>query len=213
MASLPSSARLRRLRALASSLLVLGCSESLEPSESASPPPPKITVSVTTKGTNQDPDGYVVVLDGQDTRPVPINGEIVFTGIQGASHTITVAGLAPNCRIPLPPGGLIDESTTVTSTVTDRVAVLEFEITCWATGTIRIQTTSTGPNVPGLLIAFVDHHPKWLIELSPNGTYDVEFVTARAHRVSVSGCGSQVVANPLVKPDEVVTVTAAFQCP
>jgi hypothetical protein len=198
---------------LFASLLVLGCGESLEPGESANPAPPKITVSVTTKGINQDPDGHVVVLDGLDMRTVPINGEIVFTGFVGESHTITVTGRAPNCRIPLPPGGPIDESTSATSPVTDRVASLHFEITCYATGTIRIQTTSTGPNVPGLLIALVGHHPKWLIELSPNGTYDVEFVTARAHRVTVAGCGSTVVANPLVQADEVVTVTAAFQCP
>jgi hypothetical protein len=70
-----------------------------------------------------------------------------------------------------------------------------------------------GPNVPTLLIGLVSNHPAWLIELPANGSYDVEFATARAHRVSVAGCGTQVVANPLVQAGEVVTVKASFQCP
>lgn len=211
MTSAPRGAR--SLPRILAGLLLTACADSLEPSETANPPPPMITVGVTTSGTNQDPDGYLVILDGLDTRAIPDNGEVSFTGLAGARHTITLAGLAPNCRTPLPPGGILDESASRTEEVTDRIATVRFEVTCWATGTIRIQTTSSGPNVPGLLIALVDHHPMWLIELSPNGTYDVEFATARRHRVSVAGCGSQVVANPLVQADEVVTVTATFECP
>ena len=80
-------------------------------------------------------------------------------------------------------------------------------------GLMRVDRVGTDRLRAGGPLLVVANHPTWLIELSPNGTHDVEFVTAREHRVTVGGCGSQVVANPLVQAGEVVTVTATFECP
>jgi hypothetical protein len=58
-----------------------------------------LTVNVSTGGTELDPDGYTVTLDGGVSRSVGINGSVTFDGIAVGSHTIALSGLAPTCSL------------------------------------------------------------------------------------------------------------------
>jgi Tol biopolymer transport system component len=63
-----------------------------------SAPTGRIDVTVTTTGTNLDPDGYLVLLDGGGaTQPVGINGTVSFSAVPDGSHQVSVTGTIPFC--------------------------------------------------------------------------------------------------------------------
>src|SRR2546426_442345 len=69
----------------------------------ATPPPTgNLTVSTSTTGSNLDPDGYALTLDGGTDRAIPTNGSVTFTGLPAGSHTVVLSGVAGNCT---PSGG------------------------------------------------------------------------------------------------------------
>ncbi len=55
-------------------------------------------ITITTSGLDVDSDGYGVLVDGAERGPIPSNGT-VLTRLDPGSRTITLTGLAPNCRI------------------------------------------------------------------------------------------------------------------
>ena len=68
----------------------------------AQPPPPQsgdLTVSTSTTGSNLDPDGYTVTLDGSTNRPIGTNGSVTFTGLSAGNHTAALSGVAGNCAV------------------------------------------------------------------------------------------------------------------
>src|SRR5207249_6726504 len=44
-----------------------------------------LTVTTNTSGSNLDPDGYTVTVDGTTSQPITINGSVTFTGLAGGS--------------------------------------------------------------------------------------------------------------------------------
>jgi len=58
-----------------------------------------LQATVTTTGTDLDPDGYAIALDGAIARPIAINGTMTLTGLGTGSHTLVLSGLAPNCAL------------------------------------------------------------------------------------------------------------------
>ena len=171
MASLPGSARLPRLRPLIASLLVLGCRESLEPSESANPPPPPpapptfaLEVAVLTEGVNPDPDGYMISIDrlplttrARDTLRV--------AGLAAGSHTVAISGLSMNCRIPL---GVYDvptprdEAWEVERPIEafDGVVHMEFVIQCFEVGTLELVVLSGSETGQRQFFVTMNHDPR-----------------------------------------------------
>ena len=57
-----------------------------------------LTVTTTTTGSNLDPDGYTVTIDGTISQPVATNGRVTFTGPAGA-HPVALSGVAANCTV------------------------------------------------------------------------------------------------------------------
>jgi pimeloyl-ACP methyl ester carboxylesterase len=81
-------------------------------------PPGSLGVFTLTSGSNLDPDGYVVNLDGSNGQAVGINGSVGFSGIAAGDHTLELSGIASNCAMIGPnrrtvrvPGGGAAEST------------------------------------------------------------------------------------------------------
>jgi len=66
------------------------------------PPPPttgNLTVTTSTGGSDVDPDGYTVTVDGTD-RPIPTNSSgVTFTGLAAGPHTVALSGVASNCSV------------------------------------------------------------------------------------------------------------------
>src|SRR5205823_9043769 len=91
-----------------------------------------LTVTTSTSGQSQDPDGYTFAVDGDTPQPIGINATIPLTGIPSGSRTVVLAGVAGNCTVAngpsrtviVPPGGTATAAFTITCTqLTGRVTV------------------------------------------------------------------------------------------
>src|SRR5207302_7215569 len=58
-----------------------------------------LTVTTSTSGQSQDPDGYTFAVDGGTPQPIGINATIPLTGIPSGSRTVVLAGVAGNCTV------------------------------------------------------------------------------------------------------------------
>src|SRR5207248_8650057 len=56
-----------------------------------------LTVSTNTSGSNLDPDGYTVTVDGGASQTIGANGSVTFTGLSAGSHSVAVSGVAWTC--------------------------------------------------------------------------------------------------------------------
>src|SRR5207237_5466625 len=68
-------------------------------SVSCTAPTGNLTVSTSTSGSNLDPDGYTVTVDGGASQAVGTNGSVTFSGLSAASHTVVLSGVARNCSV------------------------------------------------------------------------------------------------------------------
>jgi Tol biopolymer transport system component len=97
------------------------CSDSTGPSTGA------VRVSITTTGVELGTHGYTVAIDGGAAQAVPVNGTMTLSGLSPGSHTLLLAGLAPNCA---PTGAANPRSLVVVAGDTAHVA---FTVNCVAT--------------------------------------------------------------------------------
>jgi hypothetical protein len=99
------------------------------------PNPGTLQITITTSGSNQDPDGYTVKVDGGAPQDLTINDSRTIQNLSAGPHSVQLSGLATNCTVS---GG---NPRTVTITA-DQTATLTFAVTCVATGpslNLRIQ--------------------------------------------------------------------------
>ncbi len=89
----------------------------------AAPPPTtgSLTVSATTTGSDLDPDGYSVSVDGGSAQAISDNGSVTFNNLASGSHTAAITGLASNCSasstsqgVTVPAGGSASASFAIT---------------------------------------------------------------------------------------------------
>ncbi|NIR01351.1 MAG: hypothetical protein GTN78_14325, partial [Gemmatimonadales bacterium] len=52
-----------------------------------------------TMGTELDPDGYTVTVDGTQSQPVGVNDTVTFPALAAGDHTVTLSGVAANCSV------------------------------------------------------------------------------------------------------------------
>jgi Tol biopolymer transport system component len=108
-----------------------------------------LVIAVTTTGSDRDPDGYSLALDGGAGRPVGASGRALLGGVTPGRHTITVSGLAANCAVE----GDNPREVTVAPGDTTEVAL---GVACTAvTGALRITTITEGfaPDPDGYRVA------------------------------------------------------------
>lgn len=58
-----------------------------------------VQVSVTTTGVDLQTEGYGVSVDSGIGRAIPVNGTVTLAGLNAGSHSVLLAGLAPNCTV------------------------------------------------------------------------------------------------------------------
>jgi hypothetical protein len=100
-------------------------------------------VSTSTTGSNVDPDGYTVTVDGGASQSIATNGSVTFTGLAAGSHTVVLSGVAGNCSVS---GGT---SRTV-NVPTGGTASTSFAVSCAAVsgdGSLTVTTSTTGSNL------------------------------------------------------------------
>lgn len=82
-----------------------------------------VQISVSTTGTNLDPDGYNLYIDEGRTAEVGINGSAVFTGLAARGWQVELRDYAFNCSVQ----GDNPKSFTIVAQATIDVA---FSVTC-----------------------------------------------------------------------------------
>jgi hypothetical protein len=163
---------------------------------------PSIRVTIATTGTDIDPDGYGLLVQGAHiscgTVPwgcppsVPVNGVFTLSGLNPFEpYEVLLSGVAPNCAV----SDDNDRNVTVTRGAT--VDVL-FAITCSSnavTGSIRVTTETTGayiPSWPFLQVEFQGiHYQLWpnssyLFTAVPTGDYPIKVNVLQAANCAVS---------------------------
>jgi PKD domain len=150
-----------------------------------------LSVTTSTSGSNLDPDGYTVALDGGAGQPIGINASFAFNGVAAGSHTVTLSGVAGNCTV----SGGSSQTTTVTGGQTANVT---FSVTCAATtGSLTVTTATSGSNQPSGYTVTVDGSQSKSIAAS--GTVSYSGLTAASHTVQLNGVPSNCTvseANP-----------------
>src|SRR5207253_3120130 len=142
-----------------------------------------LTVTTGTSGSNLDPDGYTVTVDGNASKSIGTNGSVTFSGLSAASHTVVLSGVASNCSVS---GGT---SRTV-SVPAGGTASTSFSVSCTApppqTGNLTVTASTTGSNLdPDGYTATVDGGASQSV--GTNGSVTFTGLSAGSHSVALSG--------------------------
>ena len=108
-------------------LMALSC----KGSETAAPPTTgSIRVTAATGGTDLDPDGYTVALQGDtlsgtgsSSQPIAVNGTVTFSQLKPGTYSLALSGAVANC----PVGGQDPRTVSVTAGGT---TLTTFQVTC-----------------------------------------------------------------------------------
>src|SRR5437773_2845239 len=117
--------RLEDIAVLVISALAVACSDPLVPRIG------DVRLTVATTGTDLDPDGYAIALDGGAGLAVAVNDARILPGLPAGSHTFLLSGLAANCTI----GGTNPRDIEVGSHETTQVS---FAVACAALPPLNI---------------------------------------------------------------------------
>lgn len=156
---------------------VTGCSDNGPLTESGS-----ITLQVMTQGTDPDPDGYGVVLDGNDAGTVS-DGNHALTGILPGEHSVGLSGVAANCT-------LAESNPTRVLVESGSTANVSFMVSCIAlppeSGSLRLAVSTTGSALDTDGYSYtIDGGP--LQSLPVNGSTTVSGLASGSHSVVLSG--------------------------
>ena len=83
-----------------------------------------LTVTTSTTGSNLDPDGYTLTLDGSLSQPIATNGSVTVT-VPAGDHPVALSGVAANCAV----SGANSRTVTV---LAGGAATTTFAVTCSA---------------------------------------------------------------------------------
>src|SRR6266480_3233964 len=142
-----------------------------------------LTVNTSTSGSNLDPDGYTVTVDGGSQQALGINGSVTYTNLAAANHTLAIAGVASNCTVS---GGA---SQTV-SVPAGGTATATFTVTCTTpVGNLTVSASTSGSSLDpdGYTVTVDGGSPQ---PLAINGSVSYTNLTAGNHTVAISGVAS-----------------------
>jgi len=180
---------------------------------SANWPCPLGTINVTTvtEGEDPDPDGYTILLDGEEKGSIGPNGQLSIPNVPQGERQLTLSGVAPNCTVQ-------DGATRTLTVAAGLERNIDFTIHCTAlTGEIEVTASTTGSALdPDGYTVTIDGVSSGRID--PNGTLLFENVAQGEHLVGLSGIESNCAVsgdNPVsvqVKANERATVSFHVSC-
>jgi hypothetical protein len=137
-----------------------------------------IEIITATSGTDLDPDGYAVSLDGAPEQPIGISASLTLTDVTPGQHTVELSGLASNCTVT----GSNPRAVTVVAGATGQVSL---DVICSSPGNIQVTVSTTGANIPGLFIVFIQPPSLYFLEISPNGSVTSQPLSVGGHTVTL----------------------------
>ena len=160
-------------------------------SVTCTPIPPttgSLTVTTSTSGSDLDPDGYTVTVEGAGSQPIPTNSGgsgVTFSGLAAGSHSVALSGVASNCSVS---GGT---SHTVT-VIAGQTISHAFTVTCTAipptTGDLAVSTTTGGSDLdPDGYTVTVDGDSR---PIGTSGGVTFSALSAGSHTVALTGLAS-----------------------
>jgi hypothetical protein len=156
-----------------------------------------LEIIASTTGSALDPDGYALWVDAGAPQPLPANGADTVASLSPGSHTVSVAGVAPNCLLDGDNPRNVDiAAASITS--------LHLDIACSEPQTsISVGASTTGEDLDpdGYQVA-VDGGTSQA--LSINGSVLIDGLTPGDHAVALSG----VADNCAIAEQNPRTVTA-----
>jgi hypothetical protein len=139
-----------------------------------------LTVTTSTTGSDLDPDGYTVTVDGTNSQAIGDNSNgVTFPGLSAASHTVELTGVASNCTV----SGTNPRNVTVVAGSGGSTA---FAVTCAAppSGSLTVSTTTNGPNPPSGYTVTVDAGSSQPV--GATGSVTFSNLSVATHSVSLS---------------------------
>ena len=136
-----------------------------------------LEVLASTTGSDPDPDGYTFSVDDGAPRPLNTNGADTVTSLSPGTHTVTLAGVAPNCL-------LSGENPRNVEIAAASMTSLDFHIACNQTPGILVSVATTGeePDPDGYQVAVDGGVPE---PLSINGSVRIGGLTPGEHDVAL----------------------------
>ncbi|HMU61060.1 MAG TPA: hypothetical protein PKA66_04695 [Gemmatimonadales bacterium] len=138
-------------------------------------------------GVDDDPDGYMVALDGASPVALPTAGVVRFPDLPAGAHSVALSGAAGNCSFPAANPVEVEVRIGGAKRDTARVVV---DVACTAlTGVVEVRGLTSGfdPDPDGYAVAvdggLAEHLP-------PNGVTWFAGVAGGSHSVGVSGVAS-----------------------
>ena len=175
-----------------------------------------VRVATATTGSDIDPDGYTVVVDGGQTRAIPVNGSATITNVREGPRLVTLAGVSPNCAITGP--DTISVAVTLGGT-----ADAAFALECVLSGNLAVAVATTGVDLDsdGYRVAVQSRSVSFtgelditvngsgmLSRLRPAADYNIT-LQGVAENCAIVGAYLQVVA---VTPGATTNVTYSVSC-
>ena len=146
-----------------------------------------LNVAVTTSGGSPDPDGYIIAINGTNQGSIGTNANVTFAALTPGSFLVSLVGVAPNCQVQG------ENPRTVAVTAGARTTV-GFAVVCSTptgeTGTIRVVTTTTGPQQdPDGYLVRLDASDR-VLSLPATGSATFTGVAIGNHGVTLSGAAA-----------------------
>lgn len=168
------------------------------------PPTGAIEAAVSTTGVDADPDGYLVTVNGSQSRHIGVNASVTFSDVAAGERTVELTGLAANCSV----GGDNPRTVSVTAGETARAA---FTVICTGTtggtGSISVTTSTTGVNLDpdGYTVEIFGFGSS---RIDTNGTVVVPGLAPGEYEVRLSDLAPNCSWAPSLNAVQVATVSA-----
>jgi hypothetical protein len=159
---------------------------------------PDLQVTTSTSGTDLDPDGYSLSIDGDPGRAVGVTDTLDVAGVPEGDRTLSLGGVAGNCAVQ-------GDNPRTVHIVSGSTAETAFVVVCGPlAGALFVTTVTTGeqPDTDGYGVT-VDSGPS--LPVAANDTVTIGGLTAGSHQVALSG----IAANCQLQGDNPQTVTVA----
>lgn len=175
-------------------LLALGgCGDGTGPNDTGN-----LSVSTVTGGTEVDQDGYLLSVDGGDPGSIGTSATALVTELSEGSHTVLIAGVAPNCAVS-------GQNPRTVSVVSGQTAEETFAVTCSpTTGVIELSVATGGVDPDDAYTVSVDGSAP--VAASASGLTTLTEVADGQHTLELGDVAANCVVSSLNPLD--VSVTA-----